>query len=112
MGLFEKFLNEDIKQEAKKIEEPDIIAAVDRGLSSFWREIRISFPNMKTKDLTPEIAERFRKEATDSVNSWLQSVGPGEKFEAPSPQKGSIETHNSFNRNPFATQTQQWNIYT
>jgi hypothetical protein len=112
MSLFERFLNEDIKQEAKKIEEPDIIAAVDRALGAFWKQIQISFPNVKTRDLTPEIAERFRKEATDSVNSWLQSTGPGEKAELPPPQKGSISTHNSFNQNPFAKQAQQWNIYT
>lgn len=110
MGLFSEYLLEDIEQKAKDISENDIMNAVDKGLSVFWREVQISFPNMKTKDLHVEMANKFREAATEAMNSLLQNKRPDE-IKKPEPAKSEgIPTHNSFNRNPFATQNQQWNI--
>lgn len=111
MGLFGNYMktiNEDIPQPAK-LQEVDIVHAVDKGLSAFWQEIAKSFPNMKTKDLAPDMAKKFRDTATEATNSWLQGKKPGEV--GTQIKKESVPAFNSFNRNPFAVQTTQWNTY-
>lgn len=99
MGTFAKFMTE----EAMPINEIDISPAVDRGLMAYWREIRMSFPNAKTKDLMPDVAKEFRNAADKATREWLKING--------TPTKDTSVSYSSFNRNPNAIQTSQWNNY-
>jgi hypothetical protein len=98
---FSDYLNEAAEI---KINDVDIMPAVDRGLAAFWREVRMSFPNSKSKDLMPDLAAEFRAVAEKVTKAWL-------KENADSANKDAPVSFSSFNRNPYATQTTQWNEY-
>ena len=98
---FSDYLNEAAEI---KINDIDIMPAVDRGLAAFWREVRMSFPNSKSKDLAPGLATDLRAVAEKATRSWL-------KENADSANKDAPVSFSSFNRNPYATQTTQWNEY-
>ena len=101
MGLFKEFLNEEPKV---SINEIDVEPAVDRGLAAFWREVRMSFPNSKSKDLSPDLQNKFREIAVKVTKSWLDVNND-------TPNKDAAVSFSSFNRNQNAVQTSQWNDY-
>ena len=103
MEKFSEFLLSEQNKKLPEVTDVDVDMAIDRGLNVFWREIRMSFPNAKSKDLMPDMADKFRSIAKKSVEAWLRA-GSDMKI-----QPGSV-SYSSFNRNPNAIQTLQWNI--
>lgn len=71
MKSFSQYLNEEVGKNWGGFQELDVTHAVDKGMAAFWKEVVMSFPNAKTKDLAPDQMKKLRDAAMEAVWSWL-----------------------------------------
>jgi hypothetical protein len=71
MKKLSEYINEDVSKSWGDFQELDVTHAVDKGMAAFWKEVIMSFPNAKTKDLAPDQAKLLRDAAMRAVWSWL-----------------------------------------